>query len=162
MANPIMDTRMYAKVTGIALAATALLGIIMSITAGGDGRSGLFCSEPSATTCTGDATENSFLAFDWTHNGLHVVLALVALAVGFASIPTTYVKYYAVIFGIVYLGLAITGFIANNALSFLAIHLELGEQLVHAVIGLWGIVTGFFGTVTPTGTTTTTPTTRRT
>ena len=162
MANPMMDARTYARITGIALAATAVLGIILSLTASGDGRSGLFCSEPTKTTCTGDASENSFLAFDWTHNSLHVILAVVALSVGFAKIPTTYVKYYAIIFGVVYLGLAITGWVQPTALAFLNVHLELGENLVHAVIGLWGVIVGFFGTVAPAGAPTTTPTTGRT
>ena len=140
MANPILDTRMYAKITGIALAAIALLGIVLNAVG------------------TPDLLGANFLAFDWTHNILHVVLAAAALYVGFMGTPNI-CNLYAKVFGIVYAGLGITGFVAGaDVLKVIGLHLELGENLVHVVIGLWGIVAGFFGTTT--GTTTPTPTTK--
>lgn len=126
MSNPVMNPRTYAIVTGFALAATALLGILMSIATGGDFVRG-------------------FLEFDWTHNVLHVVLAAAALAAGFVA-GGDYAKLYAKVFGIVYAGLAVVGFMAGpNVLGFLGVHLEIGENLVHLLIGAWGILTGFFG-----------------
>jgi FtsH-binding integral membrane protein len=127
MTNPLMNPRTYAIVTGFALAATALLGIVMSIATGGDFVKG-------------------FLEFDWTHNVLHVVLAAAALAAGFLA-SGDYAKMYAKVFGIVYVGLAVVGFVAGpDVLGFLGVHLEIGENLVHLLIGAWGILTGFFGT----------------
>lgn len=125
MTNPVMDPKWYARVTGFALAATALLGIVMEMATDGDFIAG-------------------FLEFDWTHDILHVVLAAAAIGAGFAA-GGSYAQLYAKIFGVVYTGLAVAGFIAPDLLSFLGVHLELGENLVHLVIGGWGIVTGFFG-----------------
>ena len=143
MANPLLDTRMYAKITGIALAAVALLGIVLNAV-----------NQPNLLGA-------NFLAFDWTHNILHVVLAAVALYVGFAGTPNI-CNLYAKVFGIVYAGLGVAGFFWTG-LGPTMLHLELGENLVHIVIGLWGIVAGFFGTTAGTPTTTgTTPTTGKT
>lgn len=150
MANPLMNATLYARITGIALLAIAILGMVFSAMGDGSGRYGLFCE--NATTCEGAASNNSFLAFDWTHNIVHVVLAGIALYVGFAAtgnIATLYAK----VFGIVYAGLGVTGFFATD-LGIL--HLELGENLVHLLVGAWGIVAGFFGATTGTSTGTTT------
>lgn len=157
MANPMTNAKTYAQITGIALAAVAVLGIVLSAM-GTDGMYGLFCNEPSATTCEGTAAEKSFLGFDWTHNILHVVLAAIALYVGFAATPSL-ASTYAKVFGIVYLGLGVVGFIQPN---LAILHLELGENLVHVLIGAWGVVAGFMGTTgpTPTPTTTNAPTRR--
>jgi len=131
--NPLLNSTIYARVTGIALAATALLGIIMEFANDG----GLI---------------DGFLNFDWTHDILHVVLAGAALAAGFAA-SGSYSRIYAKVFGIVYTGLAIAGFVSGSVVGFLGITLELGENLVHILIGLWGIATGFFGNTVTTGTT---------
>lgn len=139
MASPVLNPTMYARVTGLALAAVALLGIVMNL-----------------VSPTGTLVEN-FLAFDWAHNIVHVVLAGVALFVGFTN-GGAYARNYARIFGIVYTGLAVFGFIPGTSLGFMGIGLELGENLVHLVIGLWGIAAGFLGSTTTTGSRT--PTTR--
>ena len=152
MANPIMNAKTYAQITGIALAATAVLGIILSAMGEG-GMYGLFCSEPTATTCEGTASENSFLGFDWTHNILHVVLAAVALMVGYSAYSRMAVT-YAKVFGIVYALLGVLGFFMT---SLGPLHLELGENLIHLVIGAWGIVAGFFGTTAAPASPMTTP-----
>lgn len=148
MGNPLMSPRIYAQVTGIALAAIALLGIVLS-TMGQGGHAGIFCQE--AVFCEGEAAESSFLGFDWTHNVVHVLLAAVALFVGFSS-KRHRAATYAKVFGTVYVALAIVGFIppvANLLDTLLALHLELGENLVHLLIGGWGVVTGFFGATQP-------------
>lgn len=166
MANPIGNAKTYAKITGIALAAVALLGIVLTLVGGGN--YGLInCGDnPTTTTnekgnltCTNEAAASeSFLAFDWTHNILHVVLAAVALYVGFGNVSAAMTTMYAKVFGIVYAGLGVAGFFWTG-FSTSVLHLEMGENLVHLVIGLWGVYAGFFGTTTGTGTTT--PTTAR-
>jgi hypothetical protein len=128
MGNPILDTRLYAKITGIALAAVALLGIVLNA----------IDANPS------NMLGADFLAFDWTHNILHVVLAAAALYVGFAA-PANLCGLYAKVFGIVYALLGVTGFFWTG-ISTTVLHLELGENLVHLVIGAWGVTAGFFGT----------------
>lgn len=139
MANALMEPKTYAKITGLALAAVALLGIVLSAMGDG-GRFGLFCSG-GAMTCDGEAAEGSFLGFDWGHNIVHVVLAAVALGVGFAA-SAPIASLYAKVFGIVYAALGVAGFFVKD-LGLL--HLELGENLVHLLIGGWGIVVGFMG-----------------
>lgn len=155
MANPLLDTRMYAKITGFAIAAVALLGIVLSLMGDG-GNYGLFCD--GGVTCTTETeAHGSFLAFDWTHNIVHVALAAVALYIGFMA-PANLTNLYAKVFGIVYALLGVAGFvIADLAI----LHLELGENLVHLLIGGWGVACGFFGTTagapTPMATPTPTP-----
>jgi hypothetical protein len=124
--NPILNPRTYAIVSGCALAATALLGIVLEIANDGGFVAG-------------------FLEFDWTHDVLHVVLAGAALAAGFTA-SGAYARLYARVFGAIYTLLAVVGFLSADAVGFLGIHLELGENLVHAVIGVWGLATGFIGT----------------
>lgn len=143
MANPILNPKNYAKITGLALAATALLGIVLSAM-GADGMYGLFCSEPSATTCEGAASEKSFLGFDWPHNILHVVLATIALLVGFASFGAAYARLYAQVFGAIYALLGVVGFFVTD---LAIIHLEVGESLVHLAVGGYGLLAGFLGTM---------------
>lgn len=153
MANPIMNATLYARITGIALLVIAIAGMVFS-SIGDKGEYGLFC-DGGKMTCEGAAASNSFLAFDWTHNIVHVVLAGVALYVGFAAtgnITTLYAK----VFGVVYAGLGVTGFFAAD---LAILHLELGENLVHLLIGAWGIVAGFMGTAAGAGTTTNTAST---
>lgn len=130
MANPIMNPKLYAKITGIALAAVAVLGLVLSLA--NDGK----------------FIEN-FLMFDLTHDIVHVVLAAVALYVGFAA-TNAMARMYAQAFGIVYLALGVVGFFwtgvqeaTTTTMGILG--LELGENLVHLVIGAWGVVAGFFG-----------------
>jgi len=146
MANPLLNPKNYAKITGLALAATAVLGIALS-SMGTNGEYGLFCNSPSATTCEGDASHKSFLGFDWTHNIVHVVLASIALLVGFAGFGVNYARPYAQVFGAIYTALGITGFIVSD-LGIL--HLEVGENLVHLAVGGYGLLAGFLGTMTPT------------
>ena len=131
MGNPILNTKLYAKVTGVVLALVAVLGAIFSLANDG-------------------AFIDNFLAFDWTHNVVHFVLAAVALYIGFMATGNL-ANLYAKAFGIVYLALGVVGFIpaVNDALaSALLLEIELGENLVHLLIGAWGIAAGFFGTAT--------------
>lgn len=117
----------YWKVSGVALAAVAALGILLNAI----GQGGLL---------------GGFLSFDWTHNIVHVLLAVVALGIGFSTVEASLSKNLAKVVGIVYLGLGVVGFlpgIVDAVDSLLGLHLELGENLVHLVIGAWGVYAGF-------------------
>lgn len=120
--NPIMNPVIYWRVSAFALTATALLGIILNATG------------------AENALGKDFLAFDWTHNVLHVVLALAAFVFGFAALPGNIVKTFAIVFGFVYLGLGVIGFFMTDVGP---IGLELGENLVHILLGGWALVAGF-------------------
>ncbi|HUR24704.1 MAG TPA: hypothetical protein VM327_01665 [Candidatus Thermoplasmatota archaeon] len=86
-----------------------------------------------------------FLEFDWTHDLLHVVLLGLAIHFGwFAAPPGTQV--YARIFGIGGLLVGATGFtppLAGSVHHLVGWHFEVGEDLVHTALGLWGSVAGF-------------------
>jgi hypothetical protein len=122
--NPVMDPVLYWRVGAFALTAVALLGIVL------------------------DATDNAnllgkdLLAFDWSHDILHVILAAAAFLFGFAALPGRMVKAFAVVFGAVYAGLGVLGFFVSEVGP---IHLELGENLVHLLLGAWGLVAGIGG-----------------
>lgn len=119
--NPLINPVMYWRVTGFALAAIALLGIIMSIA-----NDGAFIS--------------GFLEFDWGHNIVHVVLAAAAFIFGFAPVSPAIAKTFAIVFGFVYLALGVLGFFVSD-LGIL--QLELGENLVHILIAAWALTAGF-------------------
>lgn len=147
MANPILNPKLHAQVVGIALAVLAVLGIILSLVGDG-GQFGFFCQD--GVTCQGEAVEKSFLGFDWGHNLVHVLLAAIALTVGFTTYSSM-ARTYAQVFGIVYLALGVLGLFVGD---LFVLHLELGENLLHMLIGAWGIAAGFFGPTaagTPTG-----------
>lgn len=125
--NPA-GVRLYWRASGLALAAVALLGIALNATAN------------AALLGSG------FLAFDWTHNVVHVLLAAVALVLGFAAVDVAVSKGVAKVVGLVYLGLAVVGFLSATVFgigTLLGLHLELGENLVHLLIGGWGAYVGF-------------------
>lgn len=119
--SPIMNPVLYWRVSAFALTAVALLGIILNIVG------------------QGDLLGKNFLAFDWTHNILHVVLAAAAFVFGFMALPGNVVKTFAIVFGFVYAGLGVTGFFTDVG----PIGLELGENLVHILLGAWALVAGF-------------------
>ena len=121
--NPVMDPTVYWRVSAIALAAVALLGIVLT-------------AMDQATLLGAD-----FLAFDWTHNILHVVLAGAAFLFAYANLPATLVRTFAIVFGFVYAALGVLGFFVADLGGVM--HLELGENLVHILLGAWGLLAGF-------------------
>jgi hypothetical protein len=131
--NPIMNPVVYWRVTAFAVAAVALLGIIMNMV--DNNGSGV-----SKSLGFGD----TFLNFTWAHNILHIILAAAAFLFGFAALQGNVVKWAAIIFGVVYCALGIAGFFlwtgagGDNLLA-----LTPGLNLVHVVIGAWGLVAGF-------------------
>jgi hypothetical protein len=124
----------YWQVSGIALTAVALLGIIVNLIGGNN------AYVPDVEFMT------SFLVFDWTHNVVHVALAAVALAFGFGSFSEVLSANAAKIVGVVYIGLGVLGFVpAVTSLldSLLGLGLEVGENLIHLALGAWGAYAGF-------------------
>lgn len=121
--NPVLNPTVYWRASAFALTAVALLGIVLNATGNGDLLGG-------------------FLTFDWPHNVLHVVLAAAAFLFGFASLPANAVRTFAIVFGAVYAGLGILGFLVADLGP---IHLEVGENLVHLLLGAWGLAAGFGG-----------------
>ena len=86
-----------------------------------------------------DLLGGGFLAFDWGHNIVHVALACLAFLFGFADLPARVVRTFAIVFGAVYGGLGLLGFFVAD---LGVLHLELGENLIHLALGLWGLVAG--------------------
>lgn len=116
----------YARVTGAVLLLTGLVGIVSLAT----GYIGFLALD--------------FLAWDTTHNVLHVLLGAIALYVGFAPKAVVDPLTYGKAFGIVYTLLAVLGFIAPASLGFLGLGLETGENLIHLLVGVLGLVAGFY------------------
>lgn len=74
---------------------------------------------------------------------LHLVLGALASYAGFsAGGYGRFALLYAKVFGIVYILLGLVGFILPDVIPGL-IHLDLGCNVVHLVLGLWGIWAGY-------------------
>jgi hypothetical protein len=123
--NPILNPTMYWRVSAFALAAVAVLGTVMNL-----------------ATSNGELV-GGFLEFDWTHNVVHYVLAAAAFIFGFANLTPTVVRTFAIVFGFVYAGLGILGFVIGNGEAIGPLGLELGENLIHLLLGAWGLLVGF-------------------
>lgn len=122
--NPVKDVQTYWKISGLGLAAIAVLGILVNL---------LFGNQQGVP---------GFLVFDWTHNIVHVALAALALGIGFGGASPAVARPLALVVGTVYLALGLLGLFAGGILSFMSLHLELGENLVHLLIGAWGVIAG--------------------
>lgn len=120
--NPIVNPVIYWRVSAIALGAVALLGIVLN------------------SIGAGTLLGVNFLAFDWGHNVLHVVLAIAAAIFGWGNLGAGITKTFAIVFGFVYATLGILGFFVAD-LGVLS--LEIGENLVHLVLGAWALTAGF-------------------
>ena len=133
--NPILDPLVYWRVSAFALTAVALLGFVMAAIYGG--------GEQTA--------KDQLLAFDshhglgltWTHSVVHVVLALAAFVFGFANVNPRVTKVAAIVFGVVYAGLGVVGFLFSNPLgSGLALNLGVALNSVHLLLGAWALTAG--------------------
>lgn len=132
--NLIANLEVYWRVSALALAAVAALGIVVNALGGNN-----------AYIPNVEAME-SILVFDWTHNVLHVVLAAVAGLFGWGSFSQTVSANAAKIVGVTYVALGVLGFVPAvvDALdSLLALNLEAGENLIHLTLGTWGAYAGF-------------------
>ncbi|MGZ4106380.1 MAG: DUF4383 domain-containing protein [Tumebacillaceae bacterium] len=73
------------------------------------------------------------IQFDTTHNIVFLVLGVLGIA---AAQSAKWAKLYAQVFGAVYLVVGIIGFFLP---SFLGMHLEVAENLLHIILGVWGL-----------------------
>jgi hypothetical protein len=116
-------TKLYAQVTGIVFLLVGIIGFVMPTIVPG------------------------FLHVSTTHSIVHVVLGLIGLYVGFMNTETKMMTMYAQVFGVVYVLLAVIGFasptILENLGVFTAGQPALGGNVVHVLIGVWGLWTGF-------------------
>jgi hypothetical protein len=125
--NPIADPHVYFRVSAFLLTAVAALGVVLNLVGSPDALS--FGSH--------------FLTLTWTHTLVHFVLAAACFLFGFARLPGPTVKLFALVFGIVYLGLGVLGFFVTNPLGHaMALDLGLGTNLVHVLLGGWALVGG--------------------
>lgn len=127
--NPVLNPVLYWRVTALLLTAVAIAGVLWN-----------------GITQENNVGMGNFLRFDWTHNIVHIVLAGAAFIFGFANLPGRVVKTFAIVFGVVYTGLGILGFIqpvVDGLDDALVLHLEVGENLVHLLIGAWALASGF-------------------
>jgi hypothetical protein len=128
------DLNIYWKTSGLALTAVALLGIVLNLIGGN------YAYTPNV------AVMESLLVFDWTHNVVHVVLAALALTLGFGSFSKAISANTAKVVGIVYIALGVLGFVpavTDLLQSTLGLGLEAGENLIHLALGVWGTYAGF-------------------
>lgn len=117
---------LYWKITAPVLGAVAALGFVLNLLGAG-------------------AFLPHFLEFDLAHNVVHLLLAGIAAYLGFGA-PGSLAKTMAKVVGVVYLALAAVGFLSANVFgigSLLGLHLELGENLIHLVLGGWAAYAGF-------------------
>jgi len=107
--------RLYARMTGIVLLLIGLMGFMM------DDFMGL-------------------IQFDIVHNTIHLLMAVVALYIGFGTEDTWLSHLFAEVMGFVLVVLGLMGFINPTFFGLLGpFHLEPVENLLHLVLGLWGI-----------------------
>ena len=118
---------LYWRVAGVTLAALAGVGILLVAI----GRGGML---------------EGVMAFDTAHNLLHVLLAIVSLALGFGDVQTSLAKGAAKGAGILYLALALLGFASADLLGLgglLGLRFDWGENVLHLLLGAWGAYVGF-------------------
>ncbi|HLE97918.1 MAG TPA: hypothetical protein VI997_11150 [Candidatus Thermoplasmatota archaeon] len=119
----------YWKITAPVLAAVAALGFLLNIIG------------------QADLLGRDFLSFDFTHNFVHTLLAALAFFLGYGDdVGEAVARTGAKIVGVIYLVLAIVGFLDGALFGlgpFLNLHLEIGENLIHLALGGWGAFVGF-------------------
>jgi hypothetical protein len=134
--NPILDPVTYWRVSAFALTAVALLGVVFALMSGGGHES----------------TKDQMLAFDgnhglgltWTHTAVHFVLAGAAFLFGFGNLAPNVTRTFAILFGFVYAGLGVVGFLFANPLGDgLALNLGFSLNAVHLLLGAWALAAGF-------------------
>lgn len=81
------------------------------------------------------------IQFDVPHNVLYVVLGTISLWLGYKGTEAMQVN-WAKVGGTIYLLLCIVGFFTAIG----PVGLDLGENGIHLVLGLWGIWAGFLST----------------
>jgi hypothetical protein len=116
--------RLYCRVTGIVLLVVGVLGVVQFGIPGY-----LSINEPAEIA-------------------VHFLTGALATYAGFSSGGYGRAAVlYARVFGIVYLLLTIVGFIVADVIPGV-IHFDLGCNVVHLVLGLWGVYAGYFARAT--------------
>lgn len=125
----------YWRISGIALAAIAVIGLIVNAIGGNQ------AYVPDVEFM------ESILVFDWAHDVVHVVLAAIALGFGFTALRTHELsRPLAGAVGVVYVLLGIAGFVpafVDFLNDLVQLHLEIGENVIHLLLGAWGVYVGF-------------------
>lgn len=85
------------------------------------------------------------IEFDTTHNLIHLVVGLAGLYVGYMD--TGWVRDYVRVVGVGFLLFGLLGFVTTEVGG---IRLEPIENLMHILIGVLGLMTGYFITPEPT------------
>jgi hypothetical protein len=80
------------------------------------------------------------IQFDAVHNMIHFLIAAIAMYVGFGTDDTGLPHLFAEVVGCVFVLLGLAGFINPVLFGLLGpFHLEPFENLLHLMLGLWGI-----------------------
>ena len=107
--------KLYARMTGLILLLTGVMGFMTDDLLG-------------------------LIQFDSVHNMIHLLIAAVALYVGFGTDDTWLPHLFAEVTGFVYVLLGLAGFMSPVLFGLLGpLHLEPLENLLHLMLGLWGI-----------------------
>ena len=108
--------RGYAVVMGLALTLAGILGFVK--------------------------TEMFGLHFSLAHNLIHLLSGLIGLAAGLSG-DGSGAKTYAQVFGVIYTGVALAGFLGKPDFLMTTLHLNTRYNVIHIAVGLLGLVTGF-------------------
>jgi len=76
------------------------------------------------------------------HNWVHILTGAIALYFGFAPVAEVTVANFAKVFGAIYLLLGVVGFFVHTLLNG-ALVLTLADDILHVLIGIAGLATGF-------------------
>lgn len=111
-------TRLYCQVTGVVLLLVGVLGFI-------------WAGVPQLLSINEPA-----------EIAVHLITGALAAYAGFSrDAYSRLALLYARVFGIVYLALGLVGFVIPDLAGL--IHFDLGCNLVHLVLGVWGIAAGY-------------------
>ena len=91
-------------------------------------------------TFTMDGYLFGFFIFNFFHNLVHIVSGVIAVL---AAFKFTYAKWYFRLFGLVYLVVAILGFMHAEILSMVGLHMNLADNILHIVIALVALYLGW-------------------
>ncbi|HWQ14815.1 MAG TPA: hypothetical protein VNL77_18595 [Roseiflexaceae bacterium] len=111
--------KLYCQVTGVVLLLVGVLGIVWPGIAGL-----LSINEPAEIA-------------------VHLLTGALASYAGFSGGYGRLALLYAKVFGVIYILLAIVGFIFQGQELLGLLHFDLGCNLVHLVLGIWGVAAGY-------------------
>jgi hypothetical protein len=111
---------LYARIFGVVLTLVGIAGLFLT---------------------TDQDTVESLLGFDvnLTHNFVHLATGVLGLAAGFGALM--WARTYAIVFGVIYTGLAIWGFAVGDGFDPFGLlgNVNMADNVLHLGIGLLGI-----------------------